>query len=59
MSSELHLAAHPDEVGAVDGRIENQLASANLAAGFLHLAAHIPFPVEALQADGGGEFVAE
>ena len=29
------------------------------AANFLHLAAHVPFPVEALQADGGGEFVAE
>ncbi len=35
-------------------------ATANLAAGFLaHLVAQAPFPVKALQVDGGGEFMAE
>ncbi len=35
-------------------------ATANLAAGFLaHLVARAPFPVKALQVDGGSEFMAE
>ncbi len=35
-------------------------ATANLAAGFLaHLVAQAPFPVKALQVDGGSEFMAE
>ncbi len=35
-------------------------ATANLAAGFLtHLIAHAPFPVRAIQVDGGSEFMAE
>jgi len=35
-------------------------ATANLAAGFLaHLITHTPFPVRAIQVDGGSEFMAE
>ena len=41
-------------------RLRFTRATANLAAGFLaHLITHTPFPVRAIQVDGGSEFMAE